>query len=654
MRRLTYRETQKLCLWLQSLLVLLVCVVAFNGLRSIDHRVDQVTTKHQPILNAMLNIQANFMQIFPHYEGFINGDLTHLTYLDEHLNDCHMVLQDMKSFMLPSDEEEVAAIQECLRKVRFAVSLYHDEAQYDKSGAYAHEMASLAMSEFEQASLSLDLIVDKFRLAMENQSRSLAEEVAHRRQIMVSLLFGSLALGFLLQLIANRSLAVPMNRLIAGATKFGNGDLTCRINLTDQDEFGHLATAFNEMAKKLANRTGELELAQQRAEDASKAKSQFLANMSHEIRTPMNGVVGMTDLVLESDLTQEQRGHLDSIKFSANNLIVVINDILDFSKIEAGMLTLELQPFSLQNTLKSSLAALIIAARNKGLSLTLEMDDEIRDVLAGDAVRLGQIITNLVNNAIKFTPDGSIKVVVKRHEETVGPEVSSVYFSVQDTGLGIPEDQQAQIFNAFAQVDGSLTRGIEGSGLGLTISSRLVRLMHGRIWVDSEVGHGSNFQFTARFKNVDQAIEPGSTDGNPSKQQDFEVTSGATILLVEDNSTNQLVARSLLEKRGYEVTVVDNGQLALDIMTDRSFDIVLMDIQMPVMDGLTATRKIRQQEATGTQRTPIIAMTANARTEDAQSAMDAGMDDFISKPFNVATLVSMVEQYLRADRTVEL
>ncbi len=251
MRKLTYRETQKLCLSLQSLLVLLVCAIAFRGLLSIDQRIDQVTTQQRPVLDAVLNIQTHFVRIYPHYEGVLLGDLSQFKYLEEHLKDCHEILQDMQASLLPEDEAEVIAIQRSLKKVRFAISLYHQEAQYDQSGAYAEEIAELAQAEFQQASMSLDAIVDGFRIEMHNQSLAMAAEIARRRQTLLSLLFASIALGFLLQLLANRALATPMRHLIAGATKFGDGDLACRINLSSNDEFGRLAAAFKPLDRSL-------------------------------------------------------------------------------------------------------------------------------------------------------------------------------------------------------------------------------------------------------------------------------------------------------------------------------------------------------------------------------------------------------------------
>jgi two-component system sensor histidine kinase/response regulator len=638
---------------------------------------------------------------------------------------------------------------------------------------------------------------------LESDLGSLRDRLRRLLSIIALVVSGALAVAFVLSSKLQRLISGPILRLTE-VTRAVSRDKNyeVRVESTGRDEVGVLIDHFNEMLseiqgrdRKLLDQQGALErevdvrttdlrtanaellTARDKAMQGSRAKSEFLANMSHEIRTPMNGIIGMTELALDSTLSAAQRECLDTVKSSAASLLVLLNDILDFSKLESQKLELEAIPFSVVSLVDDSLKSLALMAHRKGLELIADVPSDLPPGIVGDPGRIGQIIANLVGNAIKFTSHGHVLVQVRCDERTA--DRVRLRFSVSDTGIGIPAAKHVTIFEAFNQADGSTTRRFGGTGLGLTISATLVHLMGGRIWVESELGQGSTFQFTAAFQvaplptrtyeprlvnlralivddnevnrrilqeiltrwrmrpsAVDSgaaalaAVAEASRQGNPfaivlldanmpgmdgfavaeqmaahpelagaavlmltssgqfgdsnrcrelgirayvtkpirhdelfdafcqalapepPRSADARIDAGgsygppavrARILLAEDNIVNQRVAVGLLTRRGHAVDVAVNGLEALAALESSSYDVVLMDVQMPEMGGIEATRAIREREASSGRHTRIVALTAHAMAGDRERYLEAGMDGYLSKPVDPAALFAAIE-----------
>ena len=459
--------------------------------------------------------------------------------------------------------------------------------------------------------------------------------------LLISLAFLGV-ISFIVIRFANGILSSLLS-LISYAKNVSEGELEQQLEDTNrQDELGVLHNSLQRLVESLRDML-------LKTQEASKMKGQFLANMSHEIRTPLNAIIGMAHLSLrESSILPKQRDYLEKIQIAAKSLLGVINDVLDLSKVEAGMLSLEHLAFNLRETLENMLAIHQSNASAKSLLLELDYDAGAPQNFLGDAMRIGQVLNNLLSNAIKFTSEGGIMVRCSCVES--GAEFAVMRVSVRDTGIGMSVDALDNLFKPFTQADASITRQYGGTGLGLAISHKIVELLEGEFSVKSVPGKGTTFSFTMRleinhgFKENADEVGEGIDELQAALSMDL---SSKRILVAEDNAINQLIMQELIAPTGAQIIMVDNGRQAIDAVRGDSFDLVFMDVQMPVMDGLEATRHIR--EFIGEEELPIIAVTANAMKEDREKSMAVGMNSYITKPIEPAELMRILNQFLAKD-----
>jgi len=461
----------------------------------------------------------------------------------------------------------------------------------------------------------------------------------------------SLTIGtatIVLAISISKNLKKGLDALVEGADNIRKGDFKKRVPVYSKDEIGILATSFNEMMSTLDQNIRELKLTEQnlitekeRAEQSEKAKQHFLINMSHEIRTPMNAILGFARHLEESMVTDDQKESLRMILKSGDHLLIIFNDILDFSRIGAGEIHFMVMPFSITETVQSIFMLTEPNARFKKIGLSYTVDPNVPEINYGDSVRLTQILLNLTSNAIKFTESGGVVINVVPVEENERQVV--IEFSIRDTGIGIPLEKQEKIFDVFEQAVSDTSRKFGGTGIGLSIVKQLVTLQNGSISVSSQPGQGSEFSFKLPFLKFEDQAGSDVKDGRGAEAASSDVGKGVKVLIVEDNAINQLLVLKLLKKHGFETSVAENGKIALHKYWNADFDIILMDLQMPEMDGYETTVNIRKM-GPGKGDIPIVAMTAHTIKGEFERCMAIGMNDYISKPFQASELYEKISR----------
>jgi signal transduction histidine kinase/CheY-like chemotaxis protein len=499
----------------------------------------------------------------------------------------------------------------------------------------------------------INKMVRKYNLSIIKSSQKLHSLHDQFFTILIVATIFLVLLGVYLSLYLSKKLTTDLSTLEARMESLMQSNFTDDPkddDLNNPKDMGHLNNQFTLLKNTLKETISDLENSYQKAKISSESKGIFLANMSHEIRTPLNGVIGMIHILKETELRPEQADYLETLEFSAQHLLELINTILDYSKIEAGKMEVENIPFNLEYNMQKILRIFEYKTTETNLKISLSFEAENLRYLIGDPLKIQQIIINLLNNAVKFTEKGSVTVKVK--EVSDNEKWKEIMFAVEDTGIGIHPDKIQPLFEAFEQGDSSTTRNYGGTGLGLTIAKQMVKLLKGSLEVESEVNKGSRFYFTLKLKKGDFIPVKQSFEKTASDSEKGVID----VLLAEDNVINQKVISIMMKKHNVNIDIANNGEEALDFFNKKDYDLIFMDVQMPVMDGLKATKLIKESAKYQVRKTPIIAITANAFNDDKNKAFDAGMNYFLSKPLNpfeLSAIFSQFNQILQKEKTEE-